>query len=122
MSETIIKNCPEHGETEFSVSQSRPQGRCKKCNCNAVVKRRRKIKKLAVQYKGSKCSKCGITGPSCIYDFHHTDPSKKNFGIAHRGHCRSWSEVKQELDQCVLLCANCHRIEEHSLSKDFLQE
>jgi len=120
MSETIVKNCPEHGETEFSVSPSRPQGRCRKCNCNAVTKRRRKIKEIAVEYKGSKCSKCGITGPNCIFDFHHLEPEKKNFAIAHKGYCRSWEQVKKELDQCILVCANCHRIIESEIyERDF---
>ena len=86
---TFIKDCKIHGTTEFvnypngKVSRNR----CKKCQVDAVLKRRRKIKILAIEYKGSKCIKCGfddINYPG-VFEFHHTDPTKKDFGIATKG-------------------------------------
>jgi hypothetical protein len=42
-------------------------------------------------------------------EFHHLETSRKDFGISGKGYTRSWSKVSEELDKCMLLCANCHR-------------
>lgn len=75
----------------------------------AVHKRRKKIRQMAVDYKGGKCEKCGYD--SCIeaLEFHHLDPSCKDFSISQKGYTRSWERVTKELDKCLILCANCHR-------------
>jgi len=75
----------------------------------AVMKRRRKIRRLAVEYKGGKCVLCGYSGYIGAFDFHHSKNSGKDFGISDKGYTRSWERVKQELDKCILVCANCHR-------------
>lgn len=81
----------------------------------AVNKRRRKVKQMAVEYKGGACQKCGYNSCVDALDFHHINESEKEFGIANKGHCWGWDKIKKELDKCILLCANCHR-EEHSES------
>ena len=75
----------------------------------AVYARRKKIRALAVEYKGGKCEICGYYRCLDAFDFHHIDPLKKDFSISSRGHSRSWKRVKSELDKCKMLCANCHR-------------
>jgi len=74
-----------------------------------VRKRRRKIREMALKYKGGKCERCGYSQCLEALEFHHIISSKKDFSISSRGYTRSWSRVKEELDKCVLLCANCHR-------------
>ena len=74
----------------------------------AVAKRRRKIKALAIEYKGGKCQVCGYNKYQGALDLHHIAVDKE-FGIADKGYTRSWAKVKAELDKCVLVCANCHR-------------
>ncbi len=74
----------------------------------AVSKRRKKIREMALIYKGNKCTICGYSKCSRALSFHHKDPSKKKFGISMNGLTRSWTRVKAELDNCVLLCSNCH--------------
>lgn len=80
-------------------------------------KRKKRRHRQAFHYKGGKCLRCGVKDlPSCCYDFHHTDKSKKKITIS-RLMCNgsaSWKRIKKELDKCILLCANCHRIVEHS--------
>ena len=68
------------------------------------------VKDKAVKYLGGKCLDCGfVTSYAVVYDFHHRDPAKKDFGIAScRG--RSFESLKSELEKCDLLCSNCHRI------------
>lgn len=75
----------------------------------AVAKRRRKIKAMSVEYLGGKCQLCGYCRCNDVLEFHHKDETKKRFGIGQNGYTRSWERVKQELDNCYLLCANCHR-------------
>lgn len=71
-----------------------------------------KLKEASMKYLGGKkCNICGINClPICCYDFHHhkgakeTEISKliqKKKGLD--------SELKTELDKCVVLCSNCHR-------------
>ena len=75
---------------------------------SAVIRRYRRIKRLAVEYKGGKCSNCGYSKCLEALDFHHTEPSEKEFTISSSSK-KSWQVIKVELDKCVCLCANCHR-------------
>lgn len=72
-----------------------------------VLNWRNRTKLKLITYKGGKCERCGYCKliPSA-YDFHHTDPSKKDFGIS--GRCRKFELMKSEVDKCQLLCKNCH--------------
>ncbi len=81
----------------------------KKSAVQAVSKRRRAIKQMAVQYKGGKCEICGYNKCAAAMDFHHRNPSLKKFSLSIRGLSRSLEAIKDELDKCALLCANCHR-------------
>ena len=75
----------------------------------AVAKRRTKVRKLAIDLKGGRCRICGYDSWIGALEFHHPDPSKKDFSISADGTTRSWERVRQEVDKCILLCANCHR-------------
>lgn len=70
--------------------------------------RRKKVKQLSLDYLDNKCSNCGYNKCKDALEFHHKNETKE-FGISQSGHTRSWDRVKQELDKCILLCANCHR-------------
>jgi hypothetical protein len=75
----------------------------------AVDKRRKKIRQLSIEYMGNQCTICGYNKCIQALEFHHLDSNKKDFGISDKGYTRSWKKVKEELDKCILLCANCHR-------------
>ena len=64
---------------------------------------------MAVQYKGGQCSRCGYNKCVEALEFHHLDSSQKDFGISEKGYTRSWERVREELEKCILVCANCHR-------------
>jgi len=76
---------------------------------SAVRKRRKKIRMMAVEYKGGQCEICGYKKCIEALEFHHIDSSKKDFGVSSRGYTRSWAKVKDEIEKCMLVCANCHR-------------
>lgn len=87
-----------------------------KKNIEKVTRSRRRKKELLVQYKGGECEKCGLkTDIVDVYDFHHIDPSQKEFGLANKGKNLSLDECKKEVDKCLLVCKNCHAIIHYEL-------
>ncbi|RJQ51653.1 MAG: hypothetical protein C4526_09410 [Nitrospiraceae bacterium] len=62
---------------------------------------------MAVEYKGGSCESCGYNRCIEALEFHHY--TGKDFSISEKGYTRSWTKVREELDKCILLCANCHR-------------
>jgi len=92
---------------------------CKICTKDQTLERQRSFKRRCIEYKGGKCSKCGYDRYDGALEFHHLDPSQKDLSIA-KARLTSFSDkVKEELDKCVLLCANCHR-EQHARDKNIL--
>lgn len=57
------------------------------------------------------CSRCGFSGKDYpkVLDFHHRNPDTKSFELA-KGCVYSFDKIKEEIDKCDVLCANCHRI------------
>ena len=76
-------------------------------NKKSVIEWRQRTKIRAVAYKGGKCCKCGYDRCVRALDFHHVDPSLKDFQVS--GVSRSWDKIRVELDKCILVCSNCHR-------------
>lgn len=66
------------------------------------------MKLKCVEYKGGSCTSCGYSKYVGALEFHHRDPSEKDF-IVSTARSLSWEKVRVELDKCDLLCSNCHR-------------
>lgn len=81
---------------------------CKFCTNKQSISRFRETKKQAVEYKGGKCERCGYNKCIAAMDFHHLDPSQKDFSISNAKN-KSFDKIKNELDKCILVCSNCHR-------------
>jgi len=81
--------------------------RCK--NKYNVDKRRKKLKLMAVEYKGGCCQLCNYSKHVGALEFHHLDPNEKDFGISKTGTTKSWNRIRAEIEKCILVCANCHR-------------
>lgn len=73
---------------------------------------RLQIKKRGVQALGGKCIICGGKFEECCYDFHHLDPTIKDFTISscNTNGAKSWLKIRDELKKCAVLCSNCHRL------------
>lgn len=83
---------------------------CKKCCSELTVERQNKLKLQCIEYKGIfACQNCGYDKYISALEFHHTNPEEKDFTLS-RHNCVNFNdEIKQEIDKCMLLCANCHR-------------
>lgn len=88
------------------------QGICKKCSNKHTVERVRIIKIKMINYKGGKCNNCSLkleeTHPN-VFEFHHLDRRNKDINF-NKIKSRNWEYIKNEIDKCELLCANCHRL------------
>ena len=90
-----------------STKKNKLSSWCKKCSNKECQERLTKFKQKCVDYKGSKCFKCNYNACLAALEFHHRNPTEKDFTISHVR--RDFKTVKVELDKCLLLCANCHR-------------
>lgn len=106
-SSRFIAVCPRHGAVEFLVLAG-GRSRCTRCNVEAVVARRRRIKDLLVEEAGGVCVLCGYDRCRRALEFHHVDPEQKAYGLSERGVARSLERARSEAAKCVLLCSNCH--------------
>lgn len=75
----------------------------------AVAKRRKKVREMAINYKGGKCMLCGYKKCLQALELHHLKSSEKDFSISDEGYTRSWEKIRKEIEKCILICANCHR-------------
>lgn len=63
-----------------------------------------------IQILGGSCSIYGYKKNFAALEFHHFNPSDKDFQLDSRRLSNTNMEsIKQELKKCILLCANCHR-------------
>lgn len=82
--------------------------------------KKRALKKYLIDLKGGKCEKCGYSKCQGALQFHHIDPSQKEFNFSHVNLNDSDYDLDrmiEELEKCKLLCANCH-FEEHYMDDE----
>ena len=65
------------------------------------------------------CSVCGYNKIPEALEYDHVDRKKKNFKIS-KAHFYSWDMIHKELENCIILCANCHR-EKTTKQKDYME-
>jgi hypothetical protein len=111
-------NClTEKTENNFywKIKNKRRQSYCKPCLLTYQKDRWHERKRWAIEHKGGICVDCKQSYHPAAFQFHHLDPSKKEFSW-NKGRLRSLKSVKKELENCILLCANCHFIRHSSYS------
>lgn len=85
----------------------------RKSNAENVATWRRRLKALLVEEAGGRCFDCGVEGPPYIFDFDHREPGEKAFAVSQTGATVSLKRVREEIEKCDLVCANCHRHRTH---------
>jgi predicted HNH restriction endonuclease len=80
---------------------------CKSCwNELTFQKAREKLNQL-IEERGGKCEVCGYNKYFGALQWHHIDPTQKEFSIStNRG--KSIDALRKETSKCQLLCSNCH--------------
>lgn len=97
---TVCKEC--HKEYRIAYYQRNKQSHYERNKKTELI-----IDEFYKNYKTSHpCIVCGESSPECI-DFHHL--RDKIDVVAHIIHNGSLRKLKEELEKCVPLCANCHR-------------
>jgi endonuclease I len=78
-----------------------------------IAKAQAKKKKFRAQWIKHKatlsCTKCGFSHSAAL-DFHHVDPAEKEGNIHRLLSNGQFKKLEEELEKCIVLCANCHRI------------
>lgn len=59
--------------------------------------------------KNLKCEKCGFNHPAAL-DFHHLNSKEKEFNISQLKRFGNKEKLLKEIEKCMVLCSNCHRI------------
>ena len=92
--------------------------RCKEDAVKLCTRCKRKSRRLAFRisaanYKNNICEICELKRETIddleIFDFHHIVKEEKSFELGDNIESRNWQVIKEELDKCMMLCANCHR-------------
>ena len=115
-----FKKCPKCEQFKnlqsdyYTSKKGEVHGWCKSCNNKITYKKQLARKAECVKYKGGKCIVCNYDRYIGSLDFHHLDPSQKEFNIAEL-RTYSFEKLINELDKCVLLCKNCHSEVHHGL-------
>lgn len=73
---------------------------------NKVIRWKQRRKQKLVEYKGGKCELCGYDKCVRSMEFHHKDPTQKDFNISSA--TVGLERCKKEVDKCMLVCSNCH--------------
>jgi hypothetical protein len=113
---TRVSSKPDHvdlpsdvGWDELTVNQ-RWHYRNREWNTERTLQRRSRLRDWVNEQKAKiGCEGCDVTDPT-VLDPHHTDGAEKTMALVEMvtyGYRRE--RLAEELSNCVILCANCHR-------------
>ena len=108
----MLTDKQKYNRAWYAENKSRIRKKLNKQNQARRISLRNKIDEFKMSVG---CNRCPMKRPACL-DFHHIKPSDKKFSIGNAIQMNlCWKTVLKEIKKCVLLCANCHRLEEHTL-------
>ena len=111
LSTAELRVCKHHGLIEHHLCRqgaSRPpRWKCKRCMGEAVTRRHQKVRAIVVAAAGGCCAVCGYSRSASALQFHHVDPSRKEFDV-NPSTGKALAKYLEEAKKCVLVCANCH--------------
>ena len=99
------KTCIDCGES------TNGKGGHLRCQKHYALLKRKELKAKLIERLGGKCQMCQGVFPPAVFDFHHTENKIEDISFMILN--RSEKAIFQEIEKCLLLCANCHRIHHH---------
>lgn len=69
---------------------------------------RQRLKDRLIYIMGEKCCICGYNKNNSALEFHHLNPTQKDFTLGQNPNI-SFAKANEEIKKCILVCANCHR-------------
>lgn len=102
------KICPICG-TSFTPKTGAANQRtcCYECMPDGVQLTRGMFLAKIKEQRGGKCVRCGYSTCLKALEFHHIDPSQKDFTISN-DHFKLQDAIN-ESKKCILICSNCHK-------------
>lgn len=102
------KVCPICGKAfQIKTAAANQRQCCYECMPDGVQLTRGMFLAKIKQARGGKCIRCGYDKCLKALEFHHIDPSKKDFTISN-DHFKL-QEAVEETKKCILICSNCHK-------------
>lgn len=104
MSAYQCRTCGVEGSEHFYKNA---KYQCKACwNARTAKTGKDKLKQLRDE-RGGRCERCGYDRCDAALQWHHLDPTQKEFSIGKRRGL-DLEQLRAETSKCQLLCANCH--------------
>ena len=105
---------PSYTCCDFCGKKYSDDQRAKGIRCSTCISKIRRLssKIRAIEYAGGRCLHCGFQADGSNYaafEFHHHD-SNKETEVGNLLN-RKWEVIREEIDKCIVLCSNCHRVE-----------
>lgn len=113
----LCVNCHRKDHYEGPELHSVPEWSERPASVRGESKRERRTerRRWIVAYKrdAGGCQRCATVHPACL-DFHHeADKEMRISQMVAFG--RSVEEIYEEIQKCIVLCANCHRMEHRTV-------
>lgn len=90
--------------------------KAKSLRANAAT--RKKKRKEFQDWKATlSCAHCGFSHVAAL-DFHHTGAKAKDGIVSELVRSGKFKKAKAEVEKCIVLCANCHRIHHYEEKKN----
>jgi cytochrome c553 len=109
---------PAEADWEALTPQQRWYHKHRDHRIECKERRRKRLQRWLGEYKreNCRCERCDETRPVCL-DFHH--PGAKTASVAAMANDGySKERIRAEIDDCTVLCANCHRREHYGAGSD----
>jgi hypothetical protein len=95
----------------------RVQSACKKCKkVHDKYRRDETIDFFNKIKESTPCYDCHNFYPAFVMDYHHLNNKKFEVSKLIRGSRSSRNTILKEIQKCILVCSNCHRIRSHNIN------